>query len=168
VCDDCGADTVLRQLEVPTHQDQVREMMQSLELLGPNKSGPRCDSINFELLRNLVSEEAAEFHDAMVLLEHAVGPCCGVDYLLYWADVIDAICDIEVVIHNTSNAMGIDIEPFFQEVHRANMAKAGGPVREDGKRLKPPGWVPPRIEEILEEVLEGRSDHDYNGDEPVG
>ena len=33
------------------------------------------------------------------------------------------------------------------EVHRANMAKAGGPRRhEDGKLLKPVGWSPPDIE----------------------
>ena len=29
------------------------------------------------------------------------------------------------------------------------MAKAGGPLREDGKRLKPPGWTPPDIAGVL-------------------
>lgn len=74
--------------------------------------------------------------------------------MFWWAEAIDAICDVIVVLHNTSNAMGVDIEPFFDEVHRANMTKADGPLREDGKRLKPPGFVPPRIEAMLRALLE--------------
>jgi predicted HAD superfamily Cof-like phosphohydrolase len=35
------------------------------------------------------------------------------------------------------------------------MAKAGGPTRADGKKLKPEGWEPPRIKEMLKEVLDG-------------
>jgi predicted HAD superfamily Cof-like phosphohydrolase len=31
------------------------------------------------------------------------------------------------------------------EVHRANMAKAGGPKRADGKHMKPEGWTPPDV-----------------------
>jgi len=45
-----------------------------------------------------------------------------------------------------SQCLGIDLRPFFREVHRTNMLKTTGPVREDGKRLKPEGWQPPRIE----------------------
>ena len=37
-------------------------------------------------------------------------------------------------------------DPVADEIQRTNMAKVGGPVREDGKRLKPPGWQPPDIE----------------------
>lgn len=40
-------------------------------------------------------------------------------------------------------AMPINIEPFWMEVFRANLEKADGPIREDGKRLKPDGWTPP-------------------------
>jgi hypothetical protein len=43
----------------------------------------------------------------------------------------------------------VDLEPFFAEVHRTNMAKVGGPVRPDGKKLKPEGWQPPDIAGIL-------------------
>jgi predicted HAD superfamily Cof-like phosphohydrolase len=70
-----------------------------------------------------------------------------------WADVIDGMCDIMVVVNNTSNAMGIDLEPFFDEVHKTNMAKVGGPKNEFGKALKPEGWKPPRIREMLEGLV---------------
>jgi predicted HAD superfamily Cof-like phosphohydrolase len=51
--------------------------------------------------------------------------------------------------------LGVDLYPFYQEVHKTNMAKLGGPKRADGKQLKPPGWSPPRIEEMLREVRAG-------------
>ena len=65
----------------------------------------------------------------------------------------DALADLLYVILGWGVAAGIDLGPIFDEVHRANMAKTGGPVREDGKRMKPPGWTPPDIE--LELVKQG-------------
>lgn len=59
---------------------------------------------------------------------------------------VDGLCDLMYVIVGAALRWGVDLGPLFAEVHRANMAKAGGPVREDGKRLKPPGWTPPDIE----------------------
>lgn len=53
--------------------------------------------------------------------------------------------DLLYVVYGLFTAAGIDLEPFFEEVHSANMRKAGGPTREDGKILKPEGWVPPDI-----------------------
>lgn len=49
--------------------------------------------------------------------------------------------------------MGIDLTPFFFEVHRTNMHKVGGPVRADGKGLKPEGWKPPRIESMYNRIM---------------
>jgi len=138
-----------------THQGRVHEMMVALAIPLLNEDMPRVDNLNFDLLRALVEEEAREFDAAMLDIEDALELEDEGMLLKAWAEVIDAICDIDVVIHNTSNAMGIDIEPFFQEVHRSNMAKADGPTREDGKKLKPKGWKPPRIREMLEEVLSG-------------
>lgn len=62
---------------------------------------------------------------------------------------IDGICDLLYVLFGAAVTMGFDVEPFFDEVHRSNMAKAGGPVREDGKRLKPEGWTPPDLAGVL-------------------
>lgn len=69
-------------------------------------------------------------------------------------ETIDGICDLMYVGLGTAVAMGVDIEPHFDEVHRANMTKIGGPVREDGKRLKPEGWLPPDHEKIIHRQIE--------------
>lgn len=46
---------------------------------------------------------------------------------------------------------GLELEPFFAAVHAANLAKATGVRRADGKWGKPPGWMPAALKEILAE-----------------
>lgn len=67
--------------------------------------------------------------------------------------VLDGLCDLLCVVYGTAAEFGVDLEPFWNEVHRTNMAKASGPVREDGKRLKPAGWTAPDLGRVLREVL---------------
>ena len=64
-------------------------------------------------------------------------------------DLADGIGDSIVVLIGTAISYGIDIRPVWDEIHRTNMAKVGGPRRSDGKILKPEGWKPPDIESIL-------------------
>jgi predicted HAD superfamily Cof-like phosphohydrolase len=89
-----------------------------------------------ELCAKLILEEAHETTDAL-----EAGNL---------VDVIDGLCDLLYVAFGAAAACGVDLEPFYEEIHRTNMLKTSGPVREDGKRLKPKGWQPPRIAEILE------------------
>jgi predicted HAD superfamily Cof-like phosphohydrolase len=50
-----------------------------------------------------------------------------------------------------SQGLGVDLRPFFCEVHRTNMLKFdGGYKREDGKQMKPADWKPPRIAKMLD------------------
>lgn len=63
--------------------------------------------------------------------------------------IADGLADSIVVIIGTALEYGIDLRRIWDEVHRTNMAKASGPRREDGKVLKPAGWQPPRIAELL-------------------
>src|SRR4051794_15687864 len=49
-------------------------------------------------------------------------------------EAVDGMCDLLCVVYGTAAEFGLDLAPFWDEVHRTNMAKAGGPVREDGKR----------------------------------
>lgn len=58
--------------------------------------------------------------------------------------------DIVYVVVGALTSMGIDFQSVWDEVHRANMIKlqADGTIHrrpEDGKILKPPGFVPPDI-----------------------
>lgn len=75
-------------------------------------------------------------------------------------DYIDGLCDLLYVTIGGAVDLNINIQPHFNEVHRANMAKLKGPKREDGKQLKPEGWQPPDHQRIMEEypsdTLEGQ------------
>lgn len=75
-------------------------------------------------------------------------------------ETADAIVDSIYVLIGMARVFGIDIRPIWQEVHRSNMKKDGGPTRQDGKILKPEGWEPPRIAEALAEqgadAMQGR------------
>lgn len=65
--------------------------------------------------------------------------------------IADGAVDSIVVILGMCISYGIDIRPLWDEIHRTNMAKFGGKIREDGKRLKPEGWKPPEIKRVLNE-----------------
>ncbi len=64
---------------------------------------------------------------------------------------VDGIADQLYLLVGRLVAMGVDARPIWDEVHRTNMAKEGGGRGKRGKILKPEGWKPPRIKEILEE-----------------
>jgi predicted HAD superfamily Cof-like phosphohydrolase len=52
-------------------------------------------------------------------------------------------------VEEVAAACGLRVGPFFDAVQAANMAKVGGPIRADGKRLKPPGWRPADLDAVL-------------------
>lgn len=59
--------------------------------------------------------------------------------------MVDALADLDYVIEGTRLEFGVHGKPIAKLVHEANMRKAGGPIREDGKILKPDDWKPPDI-----------------------
>ena len=66
----------------------------------------------------------------------------------------DALLDIVVVCIGAMHSMGADPEGGWKEVMSTNFAKVDketGKVRkrEDGKVLKPMGWVPPNLKPFL-------------------
>ena len=77
------------------------------------------------------------------------------------AAIADGLCDLKYVLDGTAVEMGLDLDPLFAEVHRANMSKVGGRTRADGKSEKPQGWHPPRIEEIIEQQSQSKEGIDY-------
>jgi len=67
---------------------------------------------------------------------------------------LDALVDILVVTIGAIHSMGADGEGACNEVMRSNFAKIDkitGKVRkrEDGKVLKPEGWIPPELESFV-------------------
>jgi phosphoribosyl-ATP pyrophosphohydrolase len=69
------------------------------------------------------------------------------------ADAVDGACDLLYVTVGTMIEAGIDLEPFWDAVHAANMEKEGGGERDDGKVLKPEDWEPPDIGSLLQEQI---------------
>jgi predicted HAD superfamily Cof-like phosphohydrolase len=65
----------------------------------------------------------------------------------------DAMVDMGYFLHGTAIVSGVPFQACFNEVHAANMAKIGpdGKItrRADGKILKPEGWKPADIAEVL-------------------
>jgi predicted HAD superfamily Cof-like phosphohydrolase len=94
-----------------------------------------------ELRVSLIAEEASETIEAI-----RAGDLVG---------ALDGLCDLLYVAYGTAVSFGVDLEPFFDEVHASNMAKVGAERRADGKVLKSADWQPPRIAELLERQLEG-------------
>lgn len=88
------------------------------------------------LRAELINEEAAETVRAL-----ESGDLVG---------IADGCIDLIYVAIGCMLAHGIDPQCVWDAVHKANMAKASGPVRPDGKRLKPPGWTPPDVASALD------------------
>ena len=97
--------------------------------------GGEFDEKQFNLYVSLIEEEANELADAIRAHDQL--------------ETLDALIDILVVTIGAIHSMGSDAEGAWKEVMSTNFAKIGedGKVRkrEDGKVLKPIGWVPPNL-----------------------
>lgn len=120
-----------------------------------------------ELRAKLILEEAFETIDALgvqVMLDadniHVGNVTAGkvsfkVNSCFNIVEAVDGCCDLMVVTLGTLSTIGVGDFHVIETVLDANDAKLTGPIREDGKRLKPEGWQPPNIGEEL--VLQGWS-----------
>lgn len=87
------------------------------------------------LRKNLIKEEIGETLNAMEYND--------------MVEMADGIVDSIVVLIGTAIMYGIDIRRIWNIIHKTNMAKKGGILREDGKLLKPNGWQSPDIRSEL-------------------
>ena len=89
----------------------------------------------FALYGALINEEVTELKEAVNNNDQV--------------ETLDALIDILVVTIGAIHSMGADAEGAWKEVMMTNFAKIGedGKVRkrEDGKVLKPTGWIPPDL-----------------------
>jgi predicted HAD superfamily Cof-like phosphohydrolase len=150
-------------------QDQVLEFHCAFEQPAPSMA--TLEEFRPELRARLVLEEALEFAEACgleVVTKDEDGcdvPVRPKTFIVRqptltvlmkppnWPEMIDALCDVLYVTYGSFVEMGVNAEPFYDEVHRSNMAKVGGETRSDGKRLKPPGWTKPDIKGLLTKLL---------------
>jgi len=101
--------------------------------------GGEFDEDQFNLYVTLIEEECNELADAIQAHDQV--------------ETLDALIDILVVTIGAIHSMGSDAEGAWKEVMSTNFAKIGedGKVRkrEDGKVLKPIGWVPPDLKSFV-------------------
>ncbi len=107
-----------------------------------NQSVKGFDQAQFDLYVKLIDEEYNEE------LKEAIANNDRVEML-------DALIDILVVTIGAIHSMGADGEGAWKEVMKTNFAKIDqdtGKVRkrEDGKVLKPIGWVAPVLDTFVE------------------
>jgi predicted HAD superfamily Cof-like phosphohydrolase len=94
----------------------------------------------FKLYLNLIKEEYKELNEAINNSDQV--------------ETLDALVDILVVTIGAIHSMGSDAEGAWKEVMMTNFAKIDhetGKVRkrDDGKVLKPVGWVPPNLKQFI-------------------
>ncbi len=123
-------------------QHDVQQFMQKADQLQPDK--PTMPSEDVKQLRvNLIYEELTELR--LALKDNDL------------VEAYDAIIDLLVVTIGTANALGMRLQPGWDEVHRSNMSKfIDGHKREDGKWVKGPSYSPAELKPIIEEQLKGK------------
>ena len=94
------------------------------------------DPGQYDMYLNLIEEEFKELQEARAMNNDV--------------EELDALIDILVVTIGAIHSGGFDAEGAWKEVMSTNFAKIDketGKVRkrEDGKVLKPVGWVPPEL-----------------------
>jgi predicted HAD superfamily Cof-like phosphohydrolase len=98
------------------------------------------DPGQYDMYLNLIEEEFKELQEARAMNNDV--------------EELDALIDILVVTIGAIHSGGFDAEGAWKEVMSTNFAKIDketGKVRkrEDGKVLKPVGWVPPELAPFL-------------------
>lgn len=147
----------------PTIRDQVLEFHRAMDVPVLEKPAVPPDE-RVRLRLNLIAEEFFELLEASLNdtwrpredLENIDEVKGRILWLIEDAplrvnlpEFADALADLDYVIEGARLEFGIDGAPVAAEVHRANMTKTTGPVREDGKRLKGPDFKPPDILSVL-------------------
>ena len=97
----------------------------------------------FNMYLTLIEEEADELGEAIKNHDQV--------------ETLDALIDILVVTIGAIHSAGFDAEGAWKEVMATNFAKIDrntGKVRkrEDGKVLKPTGWVPPNLQPFIKDT----------------
>jgi hypothetical protein len=101
-----------------------------------------ADPKQYAMYLGLIDEESKELDQALANNDRV--------------EQLDALVDILVVTIGAIHSGGFDAEGAWKEVMQTNFAKIDketGKVRkrEDGKVLKPVGWIPPDLKQFIKE-----------------
>lgn len=62
------------------------------------------------------------------------------------------LADLVIVVLGTAHAYNIPFQEVFNRVYTSNMSKfEGAQIREDGKLLKGPNYIPPYLDDLFQE-----------------
>ncbi len=147
------------------HQQRVDEFMRLAGQELPTVPTEPSREVR-ELRARLILEEAMETIAALGVQVRILGEPHGVssgDFALEaicdmnLVEVVDGCCDTIVVATGTLSACGVSDDAVQRAVDESNLAKfgPGSYKRDDGKWMKPPGFKPPNIAEILEQQTNG-------------
>jgi predicted HAD superfamily Cof-like phosphohydrolase len=88
---------------------------------------------------NLLKEEHEEVQEALALGDREL--------------IAKELADLVYVAYGTALVWGIDLDRALYQVHDSNLTKLGGDgkpiLREDGKVLKGPNYIPPNMKGAL-------------------
>lgn len=113
------------------------------------KSLTMRDADHLILRHKLIEEEYEEVTAVYQEMIAALQVGKTVDPVEALTPLAHELADLLYVVYGAIESFGIDADAVFKEVHRANLQKAGGSRREDGKILKPPGWQPADVKSVI-------------------
>lgn len=137
-------------------QQQITDFMVKAQQDTPQ--APTMPDFNVRLLRyKLIHEELHELAHAFgfTIVQNANETSVLETHAPNLVEAYDAVLDLLVVVIGTGVAMGVELEPGWEEVHRSNMSKfIDGHRREDGKWIKGPSYTPAQLQPIIQQQIE--------------
>jgi predicted HAD superfamily Cof-like phosphohydrolase len=104
--------------------------------------------LSMRLINEEVEETLTEFMEAIAANEDKT-----VSYG-HVANLLGELADLLYVTYGAMLRWGIDPDLIFNEVHEANMRKAGGRRNAHGKIMKPEGWVGADLVGLIKKIQE--------------
>ena len=113
---------------VMTNAERIREFHRVMG--SPQATSPIIPELSLLRMRQTLIDE--EYEEVTVAFDRFIAALTK-GHAIDLAPLIHELTDLLYVAYGAIQACGVDPDTVFAEVHRANMQKAGGPRRADGK-----------------------------------
>ena len=130
-----------------TNAQRLREFHRQIGLSLPDRPAVPTPQL-LALRRTLIDEEVAEVRAEFAALAPRLDAGETLDASAL-SGLVHELADLLYVTYGALDTLGVDADAIFAELHRANLSKASGPRRADGKQLRPQGWQPADIVGVL-------------------